>query len=211
MVNSARAEAAQSEKLLKEANGKIDVLQAEVKALKELVVNSTAPTTPHKGGNASNHLKQPNHSHHNRQSSLNQQSMAHFLTTVPTNTSTPASNNTSTTTLSSTHLGGGGDKSITTAAASAAAGTTLKHSATSVQPLSASMNGKEQKSSNGFFQQQLSKHHHKRVPSENPSKSSFIDKLFHSSNTLNVSGGSGHRKSENKYKLSTDSLFLLVI
>ncbi|CAF0711138.1 unnamed protein product [Brachionus calyciflorus] len=47
MVNSARAEAAQSEKLLKEANGKIDVLQAEVKALKQLVITST-PSTPNK-------------------------------------------------------------------------------------------------------------------------------------------------------------------
>ena len=32
MVNTAKAETAQAEKLLKEANGKIDVLQAEVKA-----------------------------------------------------------------------------------------------------------------------------------------------------------------------------------
>lgn len=66
MVNTARAEAAQSDKLLKEANGKIDVLQAEVKALKELVITST-PCTPNK------HLHpQFNTKGHNRQSSWNQ-------------------------------------------------------------------------------------------------------------------------------------------
>jgi cell division protein FtsB len=69
MVNTARAEKAQAEKLLKEANGKIEVIQAEVKALKELVITST-PSAPNK------HLLQAHKNHqqtHNRQLSLNHQ------------------------------------------------------------------------------------------------------------------------------------------
>jgi len=45
MVNQAKEETAQSQKLLKEANGKIEVLEAELKALKALVINST-PNSP---------------------------------------------------------------------------------------------------------------------------------------------------------------------
>lgn len=67
MVNTARAETAQSDKLLKEANGKIEVLQAEVKALKELVLTST-PSTPNKHLHPQLIVKS-----HSRQSSLNQQ------------------------------------------------------------------------------------------------------------------------------------------
>lgn len=47
MVNAAKDETAQSNKLLNEANGKIDVLEAEVKALKALVLTST-PSEPNK-------------------------------------------------------------------------------------------------------------------------------------------------------------------
>lgn len=71
MVNTAKAETAQAEKLLKEANGKIDVLQAEVKALKEVVITSTT-TLPNK------HLHpyfNTTINKHSRQSSLNQQSL----------------------------------------------------------------------------------------------------------------------------------------
>ncbi|RMZ95793.1 guanine nucleotide exchange factor for Rab-3A isoform X5 [Brachionus plicatilis] len=83
MVNTARAEAALSDKLLKEANGKIDVLQAEVKALKELVLTST-PSTPNK------HLHpQLGTKSHSRQSSWNQNQL-NLLTTEPAS-STPAS------------------------------------------------------------------------------------------------------------------------
>ena len=47
MVNEAKDETALSNKLLNEANGKIDVLEAEVRALKELVITST-PSEPNK-------------------------------------------------------------------------------------------------------------------------------------------------------------------
>lgn len=52
MVNKAKEETAQSQKLLKEANGKIEVLEAEVKALKALVITST-PSSP----NLKQHVK----------------------------------------------------------------------------------------------------------------------------------------------------------
>ena len=79
MVNTAKAETAQAEKLLKEANGKIDVLQAEVSALKELVV-STAPTSstpnkhlhPYTTSNPKPHGKSVQHV---RQSSWGQQTL----------------------------------------------------------------------------------------------------------------------------------------
>ena len=77
IANSAKAETAQAEKLLKEANGKIDVLQAEVKALKELVLTST-PSTPNK--HLHPQLNQKNGSgSHSRQSSLNQQQLNSIL------------------------------------------------------------------------------------------------------------------------------------
>jgi Rab-3A-interacting protein len=47
MVHEAKDETAQSNKLLNEANGKIDVLEAEVQALKALVLTST-PSEPNK-------------------------------------------------------------------------------------------------------------------------------------------------------------------
>lgn len=47
MVHEAKDETAQSNKLLNEANGKIDVLEAEVHALKALVLTST-PSEPNK-------------------------------------------------------------------------------------------------------------------------------------------------------------------
>jgi Rab-3A-interacting protein len=47
MVNTAKEETAQTNKLLVEANNKVDILEAEVKALKELVITST-PSTPNR-------------------------------------------------------------------------------------------------------------------------------------------------------------------
>jgi Rab-3A-interacting protein len=47
MVNTAQDETAQSNKLLNEANGKIDVLEAELKALKALFLTST-PSEPNR-------------------------------------------------------------------------------------------------------------------------------------------------------------------
>ncbi|XP_068937391.1 rab-3A-interacting protein isoform X2 [Petaurus breviceps papuanus] len=46
MVREANIKQATAEKQLKEAQGKIDVLQAEVAALKTLVLSSTSPTSP---------------------------------------------------------------------------------------------------------------------------------------------------------------------
>ncbi len=75
MVNTAKAETAQAEKLLKEANGKIDVLQAEVQALKELVVTATpTSSTPNKHLHSYNGTQKAQKSNHVRQSSWNQQS-----------------------------------------------------------------------------------------------------------------------------------------
>lgn len=86
MVNTARAEAAQSEKLLKEANGKIEVLQAELKALKDIVITST-PSTPNK------HLHpQLGTTSHSRKSSLNQQQFNTIIEPVITH-STPSNSN----------------------------------------------------------------------------------------------------------------------
>jgi cell division protein FtsB len=86
IANSAKAETSQAEKLLKEANGKIDVLQAEVKALKELVMTST-PSTPNKHLHPQLNQKLNGHC---RQSSLNQQQLSN-LTIQPNLTSSPAS------------------------------------------------------------------------------------------------------------------------
>lgn len=47
MVNTAKEETVQTGKLLQEAQNKVDVLEAEVKALKELVITST-PSTPNR-------------------------------------------------------------------------------------------------------------------------------------------------------------------
>ncbi len=65
MVNTAKAQTAQAEKLLKEANGKIDVLQAEVTALKEIV------TTKNKQQNQLMSTATKSQNGHVRQSSLN--------------------------------------------------------------------------------------------------------------------------------------------
>lgn len=77
MVNTAKAETAQAEKLLKEANGKIDVLQAEVKALKEVVMttNNSSNKNLHPYFTASKQSANTKNNRHIRQSSLNQQSL----------------------------------------------------------------------------------------------------------------------------------------
>lgn len=172
MVNQARAETAQYEKLLKEANGKIDVLQAEVKALKELVLNtSNATSTPNKGSQRL-FVKPGSHS---RQSSLNQQTINQIIP-VPASMSTPSNSNTVQLTSSTNNL--------TTGKPTQSTG--LKHSNTSTQPLSASL-GK----SNGLLQAK----HHRRLPSDQAK--SFIDKLFHTSvGSLNSSSAS--QKSDKK-------------
>lgn len=182
MVNSARAEAAQSEKLLKEANGKIEVLQAEVKALKELVLNTSNSnsSTPNKG---SQRLTVKANSH-SRQSSLNQQAFSHLIP-APSSTSTPSSSNV-VQAASSTHslVNGSG------AGKQSSAG--MKHSTSSLQPLSLSMGRGTTRAQSPVKD---GNKHHRRMPSDQAK--SFIDKLFHtSSGSLNSSSGS--HKSEKK-------------
>lgn len=77
MVNTAKAETVQAEKLLKEANGKIDVLQAEVKALKEVVMttNNSANKNLHPYFTATKQTGNVKGQRHIRQSSLNQQTL----------------------------------------------------------------------------------------------------------------------------------------
>lgn len=169
MVNTARAETAQSEKLLKEANGKIDVLLAEVKALKELVLTST-PSTPNK------HLHpqlgtNSHRSSHSRQSSLNQQTFNNIVNNSnngsvsnlqPQNTSSPSASSIN---LSVPQNGLTNNKQDRL----------MVHSMTSLQPLA---NSAKEKSS--FFTKS-----HKRAPSQNDIQTqpkSLLDKLFQSSN-----------------------------
>jgi hypothetical protein len=170
MVNTARAETAQYEKLLKEANGKIDMLQAELKALKELVLTST-PSTPnkhlHPHLNSSESKKAG--SGHSRQSSLNQQSF------VIDNLS---SNNGSNSSLNQTAL------SIN----SSAANLTVSDAAALNFNKSFSTHSANNSQANLFFKS------HKREPSHNnaaasikptSNSTSFIDKLFSSSQKHN--------------------------
>ncbi|XP_071834344.1 guanine nucleotide exchange factor for Rab-3A-like isoform X2 [Apostichopus japonicus] len=73
MVNEANVGQAGAQKLLEEANGKIEVLQAEVQALKALVITST-PSTPNKQSDSHNKMsllrrrKKNNPSHHRNHS-----------------------------------------------------------------------------------------------------------------------------------------------
>lgn len=110
MVNTEKAANKQAEKLLKEANGKIDVLQAEVIALKEVVSsnNQNKHLHPYLAVTQKNANNAKGNPRHIRQSSLNQQSLNQLskLTLIPTredfgimpsincsNTSLNASNN----------------------------------------------------------------------------------------------------------------------
>ncbi len=189
MVNTAKAEQAHTEKLLKEANGKIDVLQAEVKALKELVLTST-PSTPNK--HLHPQLTSSNeHKSHSRQSSLNQQSLNSIVQNPnnilypPTSTSTPSSSsnnnlqipnvNTNTNTNSSNNNNG---KSLFKDS------NNIKHSTSSNQPLSHIIKEK----SSSFFNKS-----HKRVPSHNDvNTKSLVDKLFQNGNNLNHKNNLNH-------------------
>ena len=76
MVNTEKALTWQAEKLLKEANGKIDVLQAEVTALKEVVAASSQSRQLHPYlAVTQKHLANGKTNRHIRQSSLNQQTL----------------------------------------------------------------------------------------------------------------------------------------
>lgn len=158
MVNTAKAETAQYEKLLKEANGKIDVLQAEVKALKEVVLTSTP--TKHMmnsssnltiNNNTNNHALNTTKSH-SRQSSLNQQSLVHL-----TQLSTSASSN--------ALMSNGINSSLNTPLN---------------LPQTSTPTNQAVKEKSSFFSKS-----HKRVPSHNDiqGKVSLIDKLFQSSSS----------------------------
>jgi hypothetical protein len=202
MVNEARAEAAQSEKLYREAHGKNEVLQAEVKALKELVLTST-PSAPNKhlhpqlsvvNGNTSNSSTSLGHQRsggggHSRQSSLNQQSFNNIVQNLSSNNN---SNNGSNSNLSingssnpislqvpaSSRLPGTSVSSTVILSSSVGNGANnsaprLSHSSTSVQPLSSVLSKQQQQQ-------------HRRAPSQNDIKPSFIDKLFHTSSSSSI-------------------------
>ena len=163
MVDTAKGDQALAEKLLKEANGKIDVLQAEVKALKELVLTST-PSTPNKHLYPHLNISNSTHKSHSRQSSLNQQTLniviqannSNVNTTNPSATSTPSSS------TSNTH------NSINSLTKSDSK-LQVSHSTNCLQAVNNS-NTKEKVS---LFKP------HKRVPSQNDIQpKSFIDKLF---------------------------------
>lgn len=88
MVNTEKAANKQAEKLLKEANGKIDVLQAEVIALKEVVSsnNQNKHLHPYLAVTQKNANNAKGNPRHIRQSSLNQQSLNQLakLSLIPT-------------------------------------------------------------------------------------------------------------------------------
>lgn len=204
MVNSARAEAAQSEKLLKEANGKIDVLQAEVKALKELVLNTSnynnnnmsGSSTPSRGTQRLGIIKPT--SSHSRQSSLNQQTMATAvnLIPVPSSTSTPSNHHNNTVNVMM-HMAASTNNLSSASASSHQRGTMsvvkLSTSSSNSQTLSGSL-GKSSQHQQQFLQQPKESKH-KRLPSDQAK--SFIDKLFHTS-TSSLNSSSGSQKLEKR-------------
>ena len=154
MVNTAKAETAQAEKLLKEANGKIDVLQAEVSALKELVV-ATAPTssTPNKHLHPyTSNPKTHKSVQHVRQSSWGQQTLNNL---VKPQVSID-------------------DSSLLNCTPSATAVTQQLESLSLPGHTTARIGKKEAK---------LLVKSHKRGASDVQPKSSFIEKLFHSSSS----------------------------
>lgn len=161
MVDTAKGDQALAEKLLKEANGKIDVLQAEVKALKELVLTST-PSTPNK--HLYPHLNNSNSTHksHSRQSSLNQQTLNTVIQANNSNTTNPSATSTPSSCTSNTQ------NSINSLTKSDSK-LPVSHSTNCLQAVHNS-NPKEKVS---LFKT------HKRVPSQNDIQpKSFIDKLF---------------------------------
>lgn len=178
MVNTAKAEQAHTEKLLKEANGKIDVLQAEVKALKELVLTST-PSTPNK--HLHPQLSSSNeHKSHSRQSSLNQQTLTNIVQNSnniiypPTSTSTPSSSSNNNLQIPNVNINSSNSNNSKSLFKDS---NNIKHSTSSNQPLSHILKEK----SSSFFNKS-----HKRVPSHNDvNTKSLVDKLFQSNNSLN--------------------------
>lgn len=197
MVNEARAETAQSEKLLKEANGKIDVLQAEVKALKELVLTST-PSTPNKhlhpqlststANSSTTHAKSSTHS---RNSSLNQQSLNNLVQNLNGSNSNLAHSGVAAQTLS-IQVPSHSSKILQTPSSSSLnykennSNKMLAHSSSSLQPLSMFSSSKSSS--------------HKRNPSHNDIMTkpvSFIDKLFQSSSSASSIKSKQHQEELN--------------
>jgi hypothetical protein len=191
MVDTAKAETAQAEKLLREANGKIDVLQAEVKALKELVLTST-PSTPNKhlyphlnitttNTNSNNNISNHNKNGHSRQSSLNQLQTLNLVNNNNNNNNPTATSTPSTTSFynnsNGTHL---------------SANTSLNKSDTKLSTSQSSFNllntYNNNNNNNGNNNNVIIKEKkslftksHKRAPSQNDIQNqtkSFIDKIF---------------------------------
>jgi hypothetical protein len=184
IANSAKAEQIQAEKLLKEANGKIDVLQAEVKALKELVLTST-PSTPNK--HLHPHLiKKTNSTTHSRQSSLNQQQFNNILQSSSNQNSSQQTPNSTSSPVT-----------VTTSSANLSQNNTLNLISSFYFNGTANKSGESQHSSNNSTNESQacldneknkgsSKSNHKRVPSYSEIKSnpkSLIDKLFQTNTT----------------------------
>ena len=194
MVDTAKGETAQAEKLLKEANGKIDVLQAEVKALKELVLTST-PSTPNKHLyphlnitttntiNSNNNISNHNKNGHSRQSSLNQLQTLNLINNNnnnPTATSTP-----STTSFYNNNNSNGTHLSVNTSLNKSE--TKLSTSQSSFNLLN-SYNNNNNNGNNVIIKEKKSlfTKSHKRAPSQNDIQNqtkSFIDKIFNQQTT----------------------------
>lgn len=168
MVNTAKAETAQAEKLLKEANGKIDVLQAEVKALKEVVMTTTPSSNI-----ANKHLhpyfsatKTNNVGRHIRQSSLNQQTLNQLnkMNLIPNKTE---DSNMPSISCSNNSLNASSTNIVTSQKSLSTSRSEINFQNTAMPPES------------------VHRKTHKRGSSHNDihlqSPKSFIDKLFHSS------------------------------
>jgi hypothetical protein len=168
--------------LLKEANGKIDVLQAEVKALKELVLTST-PSTPNKHLHPHLIKKTNSTTSHSRQSSLNQQqfnSMLQSNSNGNPNNSQQQINSTSSpvnVTASSTNLSQNNTLNLISSLYFNGSISKANDNEKNESLLDNEKNNKI-----------ISKSNHKRVPSYNEIKAnpkSLIDKLFQTNSNNN--------------------------
>jgi hypothetical protein len=240
MVNEAKAETAQSEKLLKEAKGKNEVLEAEVKALKELVLTST-PSAPNKhlhpqlsvvNGSSVNstHNSQQNSQHHrgassgghSRNSSLNQQSFNNLAQNLNNNNN--SGNNGSNSNLSAS-AGGNNPVSLQVPPkifSVASVGGSLNTSSGIIN--SSGMgngNAGARLTNSSTSLQPLSglsnkqQQQHRRVPSQNDlagsTKTSFIDKLFQSSSSTSVKPQPPRQEEVNTIAVANYAPELLVV
>jgi len=197
MVDTAKGETAQAEKLLKEANGKIDVLQAEVKALKELVLTST-PSTPNKHLyphlnitttntiNSNNNISNHNKNGHSRQSSLNQLQTLNLINNNNNNNPTATSTPSTTSFYNNNNNSNGTHLSVNTSLNKSE--TKLSTSQSSFNLLNTYNNNNNTNNNNVIIKEKKSlfTKSHKRAPSQNDIQNqtkSFIDKIFNQQTT----------------------------